>query len=101
VKSGIVAVLCIASAIRSSGQTVPVVVTWEYRGRTEPFVVHITNNSGKDIVGFVIGDRRKLPDGTVDKSNYGANMSDMMLVEAYAQLSKDPAGGWPTHETAR
>jgi len=91
VKSGIVAVLCIASAIRSSGQTVPVVVTWEYRGRTEPFVVHITNNSGKDIVGFVIGDRRKLPDGTVDKSNYGANMSDMMLVEAYAQLSKDPA----------
>jgi hypothetical protein len=86
-------VLCIFTLQTSPAraQNVPVLVTWEYRGRTEPFVVHITNNSGRDIVGYVIGERRKLPDGTVDKSNYGANMSDMMLSAAYGQLSKDPA----------
>jgi hypothetical protein len=88
------AVLCILFVLLGSAaraQNVPVMVTWEYRGRTEPFVVRITNNSGKDIVGYVIGERQKLPDGTVDKSTYGANMSDLMLNEAYGQLSKNPA----------
>jgi len=93
-KSAIVALLCIVFTLRASpaqAQKVPVMVTWEYRGRTEPFVVHATNNSGKDIVGYVIGDRQKLPDGTVDKMGYGARMSDLMLSEAYRQMSNDPA----------
>jgi hypothetical protein len=95
-KTGIVVVAFLAFTIWVSGQTpvqpVPLVVTWEYHGSTEPFVVHITNNSGKDIVGYVIGNRRKLADGTVDKSGgYSASMSDMMVTKAYGQLSKDPA----------
>lgn len=92
-KSAIVAVLCVASAIRTSGQAqtknVPVVVTSDYYAQPKVLVLHAFNNSGKDITGYTIIIRHKNADGTVDKGGWSSTMSDMLSTLITAEMAKD------------
>ena len=48
-------------------QSVPVPITTDYRAETKTLVLHATNNSGKEIDGYYISIRYRLPNGTWDK----------------------------------
>jgi hypothetical protein len=69
----------------------PVVITSDYYAQPKVLVVHALNNSGKDITGYTIILRYKNPDGTLDKSGWTENTSDMLNVLITAQMAKDPA----------
>src|SRR5260370_6279632 len=88
-------VLCLASAIRTSGQAqvpkVPVVITSDYYALPKVLVLHALNNTGKDITGYTIIIRHKNPDGTIDKGGRSENTSDMLRVLITTQMAKDPA----------
>jgi hypothetical protein len=115
-RSAIVAVLCVAFALRTSGQTpmtftfncpssplVPtahseipdtlpaLVITSDYYAQPKVLVLHVFNNSGKDITGYIIVTRHKNPDGTVNKGGWGSSMSDMLNMLIVAQMAKDAA----------
>jgi hypothetical protein len=86
---------CLAFTIRTSGQAqevqkVPVVITYDYYAQPKVLVVHALNNSGKDITGYTIIIRHKNPDGTLDKSGWTENTSDMLSVLISTQMAKDP-----------
>lgn len=68
----------------------PVVVTSDYYAQPKVLVVHAFNNSGKDITGYTIIIRHKNPDGTLDKSGWTENTSDMLSVLITTQMAKDP-----------
>jgi hypothetical protein len=84
----------LAFALRASGQAqvqnVPVVVTSDYYAQPKVLVLHALNNSGKDITGYTIIIRHKNPDGTLDKSGWTENTSDMLSVLITTQMAKDP-----------
>ncbi len=88
-------VLCLASAIRTSGQAqvpkVPVVITSDYYALPKVLVLHALNNTGKDITGYTIIIRHKNPDGTIDKGGRSENTSDMLGVLITTQMAKDAA----------
>jgi hypothetical protein len=112
-----VAVLCIAFGIRTSGQTtttyetgmghgtplIPTVhselpntlpavaVTWDYYAQPKTLIVHALNNSGKDITGYTILIRHKNADGTIDKGGRTEYTSDMLSVLITTEIAKDPA----------
>jgi hypothetical protein len=95
-KSAIVAVLCVAAfAIGTSGraqaQTVPVVITSDYFAQPKVLVLHLLNNSGKDITGYTIVIRHKNPDGTIDNGPLEECTSDMLSLLIATQMAKDPA----------
>src|SRR5208282_1759052 len=77
-------------ATQAEAQKVPVMVTWDYRAEAKTLLVHATNNSGKDIDAYFISVRRKLPDGTFDKSGYSGQLSEQMLTLASIQMATDP-----------
>lgn len=84
--------LCLAFAIRASGQTVqPLVITSDYYAQPKTLIVHALNNSGRDITGYTFLIRHKNPDGTVDKGGWSAMSSDMLGVLIIAEMAKDPA----------
>ena len=70
-KPAIAAVLCAASAIRTSGQapvqTVPVVITSDYYAQPKVLILHALNNSGKDITGYIFLMSHKNPRLTLGK----------------------------------
>ena len=73
-KSTIVTVLCVAgfaiwTPCHAQTQTVPVEFTSDYYAQPKVLVLHVLNNSGKDIIGYTFIIRHKNPDGTVDKSS--------------------------------
>jgi hypothetical protein len=116
-KSAILAVLCIAFTLRTSGQTtttydtgighgtpliptvqseIPntwpaVVITSDYYAQPKVLVLHALNNSGKDITGYTIIIRHKNADGTIDKGGRTEYGSDMLSVLITTQMAKDPA----------
>jgi hypothetical protein len=64
---------CIAFAPRTSGQTpevqkrsVPVAVTWNYYPQPKSLLLHLVNNSGKNITAYAITVKNKYADGTHD-----------------------------------
>src|SRR6266403_123582 len=101
-KATIVAVLCVAFAIRTTGQAtttydtgighgippiptvhseIPnklpaVVITSDYYAQPKVLVVHALNNSGKDITGYTFIIRHKNADGTIDKGGRTEHMED-------------------------
>jgi hypothetical protein len=113
----IVAVLCIASAIRISGQTtttyhtgighgtppIPtvhselpntlpaLVITSDYYAAPKVLVIHALNDSGKDITSYTIIIRHKEPDGTLDENGRSETMSDMLSMLIMQQIAKDPS----------
>jgi hypothetical protein len=94
-KSAIVAVLCVAAfAIRASGhaqaRTVPVAITSDYYAQPKVLVLHVINNSGKDITGYTIIIRHKKADGALDKNGRSESMEDMLGVLIASQMAKDP-----------
>jgi len=95
-KSAIVTVLCVVSAIPASGQaqvqSVPVVFTTDYYAQTRTLIVHATNNSGKDIMGYYLVVQKKLPDGSLapQRNEFMGQYADMLDPWAYVQTSKDP-----------
>jgi hypothetical protein len=116
-KSAIAAVLCIAFAIRTPGQTpttyvtdigggippiptvhselpntLPVVaITWDYYAQPKTLIVHALNNSGRDITGYAIIIRHKNADGTINKGGRTEYTSDMVSALITSQMAKDPA----------
>jgi hypothetical protein len=46
-----------------------VLVTWDYYALPKTLIVHALNNSGKDIIGYTLTIRNRLPDGTLNKSH--------------------------------
>jgi hypothetical protein len=90
-KSAIVAVLCVAFAIRTSGQTVPVVITSDYYAQPKVLVLHALNNSGEDITGYTIIIRHKNADGTVEQSGRTERSMEMLSVLVRTQMAKDAA----------
>ena len=80
-KSTIVTVLCVAgfaiwTPCHAQTQTVPVEFTSDYYAQPKVLVLHVLNNSGKDIIGFTFFIRQKNSDGTVNKSGYSSTTSD-------------------------
>lgn len=119
-RPAIVAVLCIASAIRTPGQTpttvtlycpialpaptvhseIPntltaVAVTWNYYPQPKMLVLHLTNISGKDITAYNLTVRNKYADGTQDDPCCGVQSSSELLGGLIAaQMAK----GTPSEE---
>lgn len=95
-KSVVVTVLCVVSALRSSGQaqvqSVPVFFTTDYYAQTRTLIVHATNNSGKDIMGYYLVVQKKLPNGSLapQGNEFMGQYADMLDAWAYVQTSKDP-----------
>jgi hypothetical protein len=48
-------------------QSLPVLITTDYRAETRTLFLHATNNSGKEIGGYYISIQYRLPNGTWDK----------------------------------
>jgi hypothetical protein len=114
-KTAVVTVLCVLSAIRTSGQT-PVtftfscptspllftapseisdtlpalVITSDYYAQPKVLVLHVLNNSGKDITGYTIVIRHKKADGTLDENGRSESMEDMLGPLITSQMAKDP-----------
>ncbi len=103
----------LAFAVRASGQTTdqfpplespaipteqskvpntlsPVVITSDYYAQPKVLVLHILNNSGKDITGFTWLIRHKNADGTLEKGSRSETTSDMLSVLIISQMAKDP-----------
>ncbi len=68
----------------------PVVITSDYYAQPKVLVLHVLNNSGKDITGYTMIIRHKNPDGTLDKGSRGEQTTDMLNVLITAQMAKDP-----------
>ena len=75
-RSAIVAVLCLAFAIWTSGQTqvvlklevqkVPVAITWDYEAQHKMLTLHLVNNTGKDITAYNISIAERYADGSTN-----------------------------------
>jgi len=95
-KSVVVTVLCVVSAMRTSAQaqvqSVPVFFTTDYYAQTRTLIVHATNNSGKDIMGYYLVVQKKLPNGSLapQGNEFMGQYADMLDAWAYVQTSKDP-----------
>lgn len=92
-KSTILALLCVAFSLGASpaqGQTVPVVITSDYYAQPKVLVLHVLNNSGKDITGYTIVIRHKKADGTLDENGRSESMEDMLGPLITSQMAKDP-----------
>ena len=68
-----------------------VVVTWDYYALPKTLIVHALNNSGKDIIGYTLTIRNRLPDGTLNKSGWSETSSDMLAALVTIRLANDPA----------
>ena len=66
-----------------------VVLTWDYYAPAKTVIFHALNNSGKDITGYSIVIRNKLPDGTMEKGGWTASGSEMLWAFVRMQLAKD------------
>ena len=95
-KSVVVTVLCVVSAMRTSSQpqvqSVPVFFTTDYYAQTKTLIVHASNNSGKDIMGYYLLVQKKLPNGSLapQGNEFMGQYADMLDNWAYVQTSKDP-----------
>jgi hypothetical protein len=72
-----------AFTLRASGQAqtpeVPIVVSPEYFAAPKVLILHLLNNSGKDITGYSISIGHRLPNGTMDKSaGWTTTTTDML-----------------------
>jgi hypothetical protein len=95
-KSASVAVLCIAFTLRASAQAqevqkVPVSVTWNYYPQPKSLVLHLVNNSGKDIAAYDITVKNKYEDGTHDDPCCLQHTYNMLSRLVEIQTAKDPA----------
>jgi hypothetical protein len=93
-KTGIVVVAFLAFTIWVSGQTpvqpVPVMITSDYYAQPKVLVLHVLNNSGKDITGYTIIIRHKKPDGTLDENGRSETMEDMLGPLINSEMAKEP-----------
>jgi len=95
-KSVVVIVLWVVSAMPTSGQaqvqSVPVFFTTDYYAQTRTLIVHATNNSGKDIMGYYLLVQKKLSNGNLapQGNEFMGQYADMLDAWAYVQSSKDP-----------
>lgn len=95
-KSAVVTVLCVVSAIWISGQaqvqSVTVLFTTDYYAQPRTLIVHATNNSGKDIMGYYLVVQKKLPNGSLapQRNEFMGQYADMLDSWAHVQTSKDP-----------
>jgi len=76
--------------VQKQVQTVPVAVTWNYYPQPKSLVLHLVNNSGKDITGFNITTKNKYADGMHDRDG-SPHFYDMLRRLVEIQTAKDPA----------
>jgi hypothetical protein len=72
------------------GAQTPAVITSDYYPEPKTLILHVLNNSGKDITAFTLTNRHRLPDGTSDKAIQSQITSDMLPSLINIQLAKDP-----------
>ena len=85
-------VLCLAFGMRTPGQTAgPLVITSDYYAQPKVLILHVRNNSGRDIIGYTITIRHKNPDGTLDQGGWYSSGADMLHVLISIQMAEDPA----------
>jgi hypothetical protein len=65
-------------------------ITSDYYAEPKVLVLHVLNNSGKDITGYTMIIRHKTPDGTLGKGGWSETTSDMLSVLITAQMAKNP-----------
>ena len=70
----------------------PVFFATDYYAPTRTLVVHATNSSGKDIMGYYLVVQKKLSNGSLvpQRSEFMGQYADMLDAWAYVQTSKDP-----------
>jgi hypothetical protein len=85
----ILAVMFAGVPSQAQVQKMPVVVTWDYYAQPKTLILHALNNSDKDITGYTIIVRHRLPDGTVEQG-WSASISDMLSMLITIQMAKDP-----------
>jgi hypothetical protein len=56
----------------------PLAIDWHYEALTKVFLIHATNNSGKDIAAYNVKVQRKNTDGTLDGSGWQETQTDML-----------------------
>jgi hypothetical protein len=94
-KSSIAAVLCLAFALQASGQAqevqkVPVTVTWNFYPQPKSLVLHLVNNSGKDIAAYDVTVKNKYVDGTRDDPCCLQHQYTMLSRLVEIQTAQDP-----------
>jgi hypothetical protein len=90
-----VVALCVAltpRAYQAQAQNVPVFFATDYYAPTRTLIVHATNSSGKDIMGYYLVVQKKLSNGSLapQKSEFMGQYADVLDAWAYVQTSKDP-----------
>ena len=91
----IVVALCVAltpRAYQAQAQNVPVFFATDYYAPTRTLIVHATNRSSKDIMGYYLVVQKKLSNGSLapQESEFMGQYADMLDAWAYVQTSKDP-----------
>src|ERR1700757_4722135 len=93
-KSAIVAVLCVVflpQTSKTQAQNLPVAVTWNYYPQPKTLILHVLNNSGKDIIGYNVTVGWKNPNGTwSDRLGRLPYRRDSLVALVMIQMAKDP-----------
>ena len=95
-KSAILATLFFAFTLQASSdaqevQKAPIAVTWDFYPQPKSLILHLVNNSGKDIVAYDITVLNKYMDGTHDDPCCLQHPYNMLSRLVEIQTAKDPA----------
>jgi hypothetical protein len=72
-------------------QSVPLAVTWNYYPQPKSLVLHLVNNSGKNITSYNISVKNKYTDGTHDDPCCLQHQYNMLNRQIEIETAKDPA----------
>jgi hypothetical protein len=79
------------SGAQPQAQKVPVMVTWNYYPQPKSLVLHLVNNSGKDITAYDVTVKNKYIDGKQDDPCCLQHTYNMLNRWVEIQTAKDPA----------
>jgi hypothetical protein len=82
--------LAIQISSEAQAQQLSLVITSEYYAQPKTLILHVLNNSGKDITGYMVTIRQRNLDGSVDMQGWSGATSDMLLALVDIQMAKDP-----------
>jgi hypothetical protein len=77
-------------AVRADLQRVPLAVTWNYYPQPKSLVLHLVNNSGKNITSYNISVKNKYTDGTHDDPCCLQHQYNMLNRQIEIETAKDP-----------
>jgi hypothetical protein len=80
----------LSGAVRADLQRVPLAVTWNYYPQPKSLVLHLLNNSGKNITSYNISVKNKYTDGTHDDPCCLQHQYNMLNRQIEIETAKDP-----------